>query len=200
MLYDEQLVLTGEIDDVGNPKRTNSGSSSRIGLEIENSIKLSELFSVQTNITLSSNKNKNIFSMVDGALYNYGKTNISFSPSFIGSNSINYRYSENLNFTFLSKYVGKQYMSNTDQPNSILDSYFVNDLSISYLLQPNKIFESISINLLINNLLNKEYISNGYYYTYDDTWSIPGQITTLDGAGYYPQATRNFLAGFIFKF
>ena len=79
MLYDEQLVLTGEIDDVGNPKRTNSGSSSRIGLEIENSIKLSELFSVQTNITLSSNKNKNIFSMVDGALYNYGKTNISFS-------------------------------------------------------------------------------------------------------------------------
>ena len=200
MLYDEQLVLTGEIDDVGNPKRTNSGSSSRIGLEIENSIKLSELFSVQNNITLSSNKNKNIFSMVDGALFNYGKTNISFSPSFIGSNSINYKYSENLNFTFLSKYVGKQYMSNTDQPNSILDSYFVNDLSISYLLQPNKIFESISINLLINNLLNKEYISNGYYYTYDDTWSIPGQITTLDGAGYYPQATRNFLAGFIFKF
>ena len=200
MLYDEQLVLTGEIDDVGNPKRTNSGSSSRIGLEIENSIKLSDLFSVLTNITLSSNKNKNIFSMVDGALYNYGKTNISFSPSFIGSNSINYKYSENLNFTFLSKYVGKQYMSNTDQPNSILDSYFVNDLSISYLLQPNKIFESISINLLINNLLNKEYIPNGYYYTYDDTWSIPGQITTLDGAGYYPQATRNFLAGFIFKF
>ena len=93
MLYDEQLVLTGEIDDVGNPKRTNSGSSSRIGLEIENSIKLSELFSVQTNITLSSNKNKNIFSMVDGALFNYGKTNISFSPSFIGSNSIKYRYS-----------------------------------------------------------------------------------------------------------
>ena len=79
MLSDEQLVLTGEIDDVGNPKRTNSGSSSRIGLEIENSIKLSELFSVQTNITLSSNKNKNIFSMVDGVLYNYGKTNISFS-------------------------------------------------------------------------------------------------------------------------
>ncbi len=200
MLYDEQLVLTGEIDDVGNPKRTNSGSSSRIGLEIENLIKLSDLFSVQTNITLSSNKNKNIFSMVDGALYNYGKTNISFSPSFIGSNSLNYKYSENLSFTFLSKYVGKQYMSNTDQPNSILDSYFVNDMGISYFLEPNKIFESISINLLINNLFNKEYISNGYYYTYDDTWSTPGQIRTLDGAGYYPQATRNFLAGFTFKF
>ena len=200
MLYDEQLILTGEIDDVGNPKRTNSGSSYRIGLEIENRINISELFSFETNLTLSSNKNKNIFSMVDGALYNYGKTNISFSPSFVGSNAIIYQPSEKISLSLLSKYVGKQYMGNTDQPNSILESYFVNDLNITYSLQPEKIFQSISINFLINNILNKEYISNGYYYTYDDTWSIPGQIKTLDGAGYYPQATRNFLAGLVFEF
>jgi len=200
MLYDEQLVLTGEIDDVGNPKRTNSGSSYRIGLEIENRINISELFSFETNLTLSSNKNKNIFSMVDGALYNYGKTNISFSPSFVGSNAIIYQPSEKISLSLLSKFVGKQYMGNTDQPNSILESYFVNDLNITYSLQPEKIFQSISINFLINNILNKEYISNGYYYTYDDTWSVPGQIKTLDGAGYYPQATRNFLAGLVFEF
>ena len=200
MLYDEQLILTGEIDDVGNPKRTNSGSSYRIGLEIENRINISELFSLETNITLSSNKNKNIFSMVNGVLYNYGKTNISFSPSFVGSNAIIYQPSEKINLSLLSKYVGKQYMGNTDQPNSILESYFVNDLNITYSLQPEKIFQSISINFLINNILNKEYISNGYYYTYDDTWSVPGQIKTLDGAGYYPQATRNFLAGLVFEF
>ena len=200
MLYDEQLVLTGEIDDVGNPKRTNSGSSYRIGLEIENRINISELFSFETNLTLSSNKNKNIFSMVDGALYNYGKTNISFSPSFVGSNAIIYQPSEKISLSLLSKYVGKQYMGNTDQPNSILESYFVNDINITYSFKPEKIFQSISINFLINNILNKEYISNGYYYTYDDTWSIPGQIKTLDGAGYYPQATRNFLAGLVFEF
>ena len=200
MLYDEQLILTGEIDDVGNPKRTNSGSSYRIGLEIENRINISELFSFETNLTLSSNKNKNIFSMVDGALYNYGKTNISFSPSFVGSNAIIYQPSEKISLSLLSKYVGKQYMGNTDQPNSKLESYFVNDLNITYSLKPEKIFQSISINLLINNILNKEYISNGYYYTYDDTWSVPGQIKTLDGAGYYPQATRNFLAGLVFEF
>jgi len=200
MLYDEQLVLTGEIDDVGNPKRTNSGSSYRIGLEIENRINISELFSFETNLTLSSNKNKNIFSMVDGALYNYGKTNISFSPSFVGSNAIIYKPSEKISLSLLSKYVGKQYMGNTDQPNSILESYFVNDINITYSLKPEKIFQSISINFLINNILNKEYISNGYYYTYDDTWSVPGQIKTLDGAGYYPQATRNFLAGLVFEF
>lgn len=200
MLYDEQLVLTGEIDDVGNPKRTNSGSSYRIGLEIENRINISELFSFETNLTLSSNKNKNIFSMVDGALYNYGKTNISFSPSFVGSNAIIYQPSEKISLSLLSKYVGKQYMGNTDQPNSILESYFVNDINITYSIKPEKIFQSISINFLINNILNKEYISNGYYYTYDDTWSVPGQIKTLDGAGYYPQATRNFLAGLVFEF
>ena len=200
MLYDEQLILTGEIDDVGNPKRTNSGSSYRIGLEIENRINISELFSFETNLTLSSNKNKNIFSMVDGALYNYGKTNISFSPSFVGSNAIIYQPSEKISLSLLSKYVGKQYMGNTDQPNSILESYFVNDLNITYSLEPKKIFQSMSINFLINNILNMEYISNGYYYTYDDTWSVPGQIKTLDGAGYYPQATRNFLAGLVFEF
>ena len=200
MLYDEQLILTGEIDDVGNPKRTNSGSSYRIGLEIENRINISELFSFETNLTLSSNKNKNIFSMVDGALYNYGKTNISFSPSFVGSNAIIYQPSEKISLSLLSKFVGKQYMGNTDQPNSILESYFVNDLNITYSLQPEKIFQSITINFLINNIFNKEYISNGYYYTYDDTWSFPGQIKTLDGAGYYPQATRNFLAGLVFEF
>ena len=200
MLYDEQLILSGEIDDVGNPIRTNSGSSYRIGLEIENRINISELFSFETNLTLSSNKNKNIFSMVDGALYNYGKTNISFSPSFVGSNAIIYQPSEKISLSLLSKYVGKQYMGNTDQPNSILESYFVNDININYLLKPEKIFQSISINFLINNILNKEYISNGYYYTYDDTWSVPGQIKTLDGAGYYPQATRNFLAGLVFEF
>ncbi len=200
MLYDEQLILTGEIDDVGNPKRTNSGSSYRIGLEIENRINISELFSFETNLTLSSNKNKNIFSMVDGALYNYGKTNISFSPSFVGSNAIIYQPSEKISLSLLSKYVGKQYMGNTDQPNSILESYFVNDINITYSIKPEKIFQSVSINFLINNILNKEYISNGYYYTYDDTWSVPGQIKTLDGAGYYPQATRNFLAGLVFEF
>ena len=63
-----------------------------------------------------------------------------------------------------------------------------------------RVFKSIQINGLVNNLFNEEYISNGYYYTYDDTWSVPGETTTLDGAGYYPQATINFLLGAEFRF
>ena len=200
MLYNEQLVLTGELDDVGSPIRTNSGSSYRLGVEAEASIKLSKDFSINSNITLSSNKNKEILSQFDGQIFNFGKTNISFSPKIVSSSTIVFTPNTNFTISLLSKYVGKQYMSNTDAVNSILDSYFVNNLNFSYKISSNTIFNEIIISGLINNVFDKEYISNGYYYTYDDTWSTPGQVKTLDGAGYYPQATRNFLLGLSIKF
>ena len=200
MLYNEQLVLTGELDDVGSPIRTNSGSSYRMGIEAEARIKLSEFFLMNTNVTLSSNKNKQTLSKFDGKIVDFGKTNISFSPDFIASNTIVFSPKNNFDISFLSKYVGKQYMGNIDAVNSILDSYFVNDLNLNYKINPNKTFKEIIISGLINNILDKEYVSNGYYYTYDDTWSVPGQTKTMDGAGYYPQATRNFLIGITLKF
>ena len=199
MLYNEQLVLTGELDEVGTPIRTNSGSSYRKGIELEAGLKLSEDFLINSNLTLSSNKNKQILSNFDGEIFNFGKTNISFSPDIIASNSIVFSPNDNLMISFLSKYVGKQYMGNTDAVNSILDSYFVNNINFSYTINSNRIFDEIIISGLVNNILNKEYVSNGYYYTYEDTWSNPGQVKTLDGAGYYPQAERNFLTGLTLK-
>ncbi len=200
MLYSNQLVLTGELDDVGTPIRTNSGNSYRLGIEIDNFLKLSEKTSFQTNLTLSSNKNKEIISKVNGEIYNYGKTNISFSPNLILSNIFSYMPNEYTTLSLLSKYVGNQYMSNNDSKNSLLESYFINDLNFTYQIKTNKLFNSIIFSALINNLFNIEYISNGYYYTYDDTWSNPGEVITLDGAGYYPQATRNFLFGVSLEF
>ena len=195
MLYNEQLVLTGELDDVGTPIRTNSGSSYRKGIELEAGLKLSETFLINSNLTLSSNKNKQILSNFDGAIFDFGKTSISFSPDLLASNSLIFSPNDNTMISFLSKYVGKQYMGNTDAVNSILDSYFVNNINFSYTLSSNSIFDEIIISGLINNVFDKKYVSNGYYYTYEDTWSSPGQIKTLDGAGYYPQAERNFLIG-----
>ena len=83
---------------------------------------------------------------------------------------------------------------------SKLDSYFVNDFNLSYRIDTNSIFKSITLTALINNIYNVKYVSNGYFYTYDDTWSTPGDIITIEGAGYYPQATTNFLMGATFKF
>ncbi|MCK0130220.1 TonB-dependent receptor [Flavobacteriaceae bacterium F08102] len=200
MLYNEQLVLTGALDDVGNPIRTNSGDSYRLGLELDAAIALSNKVSLQPNIAISQNKNKQTFAQIDGALVDLGKTNLSFSPELIAANALVVQPTKQLQLTFMSKYVGEQYMGNTDSDKSKLKDYFVNDLNIIYQIPMKNIFDSITFSALVNNIFDEEYIANGYYYTYDDTWSNPNQTTTIEGAGYYPQATRNFLLGVSLKF
>ena len=200
MQYKDQLVLTGEIDDVGAPIRTTSGKSYRIGLELESSIQLSDKLTVRPNLAISSNKNQDFIVSRDGQLVNLNNTNISFSPGFVAGNSINYRPIDNFQIAILSKYVGEQYMGNVDSDFSKLDSYFINDLNIVYEIKTKKIFKSIVLTALVNNIFNVKYVSNGYYFTYDDTFSSPGNTTTIEGTGYYPQATTNFLIGATLKF
>jgi len=200
MQYNEQLILTGALDDVGAPIRTNSGDSYRLGLEIEAAFSLSAAFTIQPALTLSSNKNKQTYSQVDGVLKDFGTTNISFSPEVVASNAFVYSPLKNFSLSLLTKYVGDQFMGNTDTETSKLDAYFVNDLNVTYQWNPKQAFSSVVVSILVNNIFDKEYVSNGYYYTYDDDWSVPGQLTTIEGAGYYPQATRNFLVGVTLKF
>ena len=145
--------------------------------------------------SFSRNINKEFFFKRDGILQNLGETEISFSPSIIIGSKLVYRNSENLIFEFLSKYIGDQYLSNIGSELSKLDSYFINDLSVNYLIKPKSFFKEIQISLLVNNLFNKLYSSNGYWYNYDDTWSNPGQVKTIEGIGLYPQATINYLLG-----
>ena len=200
MQYNEQLILTGALDDVGAPIRTNSGDSYRLGLEIEAAFSLSDAFIIQPVLTLSSNKNKQTYSQVDGILKDFGTTNISFSPEVVASNAFIYSPLKNFSLSFLTKYVGDQYMGITDTDTSKLKEYFVNDLNITYEWNPKSVFSTVVVSALVNNIFDKEYVSNGYYYTYDDDWSVPGQLTTIEGAGYYPQATRNFLVGVTLNF
>ncbi|WP_406685602.1 TonB-dependent receptor [Seonamhaeicola sp. MEBiC1930] len=200
MFYQNQLVLTGGLDDVGSPIRATSGESYRLGLEIDANIQFCKSFSTSTNVAISSNKNKDFTSSIDGALVNLGDTNISFSPDLVIGNALNFFPVENLQLSLLSKYVGEQYMGNVDSEFSMLDSYFVNDINVNYEIKPKKLFKSIILSALVNNIFNKEYVSNGYYYTYDDDWSDPNAITTIEGTGYYPQATTNFLLGVTLRF
>ncbi|MCF6182877.1 TonB-dependent receptor [Lutibacter sp.] len=200
MRYKNQLVLTGAIDDTGDFIRATSGKSYRLGLEIDGNIKINKHFNWQPNIAISSNKNIDFVTSWNGNLENLGTTNISFSPNIVAGNSFTYTPNTKMYISLLSKYVGEQYMGNIDNNNSKLASYFVNDFNLTYEIKPKKIVKSIIFTALVNNIFNVKYISNGYYYTYDDTWSVPGETTTLDGAGYYPQATRNFLIGATLKF
>ena len=106
---------------------------------------------------------------------------------------------EDLNISILNKFVGDQYMSNTESVVSKLGSYSTTDLNFIYSFKKSKYFNEIIFTAMLNNIFNKEYVSNGCYYTYDDTWSDPNMVTTIEGTGYYPQAKRNFLIGFTFK-
>ena len=220
MLDKEQWVLTVKIDDVVNPIRTNSGASYRLGLELEAAIKITDKFSVRPNLTLSSNKNKETIVSRDGGIVNLGKTDISFSPEIIAANAIVFQPKENFQISLLSKYVGDQFMSNTESEVSKFDSYFINDFNIKYELKflqkqdqnvgeltkqsfysnRKMFFKSILFSGLVNNIFNVKYVSNGYYFTYDDDFSVPGTVTTVEGTGYYPQATINFLVGVTLKF
>ncbi len=200
MKYKDQLVLTGALNDVGAPIRENSGNSYRLGIELEAAINISDKWILRPNMTISSNKNQDFVFQRDGVLQDLGDTNIAFSPNVIFGNAITFLPINNLQISLLSKFVGEQYMGNIDSETSRLDSYATSDLNISYEITTKSFFKSIIISGLVNNIFDYEYESNGYFYTYDDDYSNPPAITTMEGAGYYPQAGINFLAGLTLKF
>ncbi len=181
MAYKDQLILTGKLDDVGSPIRSNSDTSYRLGLEVDATIQLSEKFIIRPNFTLSDNKNVDM---------NIGfgdvTTNIAYSPSVIIGNILVYSPIEQLHISLLQKFVGDQFMNNFDSVESRLPDYFVNDLNIVYSIKPKTIFKEIVLTGLVNNMLNKKYVSNGYM------WDVYPY--------YYPQSGINFLAGMTLKF
>lgn len=199
MKYKDQLVLTGELNDVGAPLRANVGDSYRLGLELDASLKMGS-FTWQPNLALSTNKNVDFVFQRDGELLELGNTNIAFSPGIILGNRIAYSLKENLEFSLLSKYVGKQYMGNIDAASSVLEAYSQTDFNIQYEITTNAFLKSIVLSGLVNNIFDKKYVSNGYFFTYDDDFSNPGTITTIEGAGYYPQAGINVLIGVTLNF
>ena len=198
MRYNDQLVLTGDLNDVGSPIFTNSGKSYRLGIEVESTIILTDKLILNPNFTLSQNKNEDFYYEINGAVQNLGNTNIAYSPDFIFGNRFSYLQVKGLQLSLLSKFVGEQYMGNIDSDVSKLDSYFINDFNFSYDWKINKGIKSIVFSGLVNNIFNVEYESNGYFYTYDDDSS--GSTITYGGAGYYPQAGINFLFGLSLKF
>ena len=211
MLYDNQLVLTGKINDVGAYTRTNIDKSYRQGLEIEGEYRFSDQFNWNGNMTLSQNKINKFDSYIDNwdtgtqEIIEYSNTDLSFSPNILWTSLIKYKIGD-ISVNFISKYVGEQFIDNTSSLDRMLDDYLVNNLRISYSWK-NKIFKRTNIALQINNILNNEYVSNAWVYQFITTPSPPENPdpTTYDMyvnkdsvkgynmAGYFPEATRNYL-------
>ncbi|MCW3072666.1 MAG: TonB-dependent receptor [Bacteroidetes bacterium] len=199
MDYKNQLVLTGEINDVGAYNRTNVAKSYREGIEAELGVKILKSLSWTANITLSKNKIKDFKEYIDNydstaqSVIVYKESDIAFSPSVIAGSTITFEPVKNLRFSFISKYVGRQYLDNTSNEERRLDAFFVNDLRINYSIKT-KLIPEIGFTLAINNLFGEQYESNGYTWGY-----IAGGKHTVENF-YFPQAGTNYLAGFTLKF
>jgi iron complex outermembrane recepter protein len=184
MNYTNQLVLTGNLDNVGNPIRANVGKSYRTGIELSGIVRISKQLSLGANGTWSASKNQDY--VIDPANLNEKKnTSIILSPNWIAGSQLSYNIFSNLQLTLLSKFVGKQYLDNSESDELSLPSYFVNDARCTYDISP-KGMKNIAFSVLVNNLFDIEYSSNGYAYG-----------TT---PYFYPQAGRNFLAMVTLKF
>jgi iron complex outermembrane receptor protein len=193
MKYQDQLVLTGALDDVGNPIRETSGKSYRLGLEVDGNFQVTDWLNIMPNVAMSRNKNRDFVAQIDGELRELGDTNISFSPEIIAGNQLNFLLTDEFQINLLSKYVGEQYMSNIDSEASLLDDFFYSDLNLVYQIKDIRFFDTIRFNALINNVFDAEYASNGYFFTFDTQEN--GMTQTVENARFYPQAGINFLTG-----
>src|SRR5690606_33426454 len=134
MRYKDQLVLTGDLNDVGAPLRANVGDSYRLGLELDAVVDLGGKFGWRPNLALSDNRNLDYHFERDGVLRPLGNTHIAFSPQWVAGNILSFTPRENLQFSLLSKVVGKQYMGNIDSENSVLKGYTQTDFNLRYAL------------------------------------------------------------------
>ncbi len=202
MLYKDQLINTGKLNDVGGQTRQNVPDSYRLGIEFDGRWQILKDFYWAGTATLSRNKIKEFTeyiydkdpTAVTPTLVNtYKNTNISFSPSIIASSEIGYGIVKNAEIAFISKYVGKQNLDNTSANSRTLSSFFINDIRLSYHTAFAGI-KNMGISLLVNNVFSTRYESNGGSYSY----LYGGALDR--GNYYYPQATRNFLLNLNVKF
>ena len=199
MNYKDQLILTGELNDVGAYIMTNVPESYRAGAELSGGLRMFNFVDWNMNVTYSRNKIKNLTVFVDNwntwgqETETYTETDISFSPEIIAGSELSFFILKGLKASFISKYVGKQYIDNTSNNERSLDPYFVNNLRINYTIMTKKIKE-IGFNIFVNNLFNESYETNAWVYRY----FYGGEHYVMDG--YFPQAGINFLAGMSLRF
>lgn len=191
MMYKDQLILTGQINETGRVIRQNIPDSYRMGVELEAGVSITNSLSWAINTTLSRNKINRFTEYVDdydngGQIKReYHNTDIALSPNLIGNSIVSYTYA-GFKSELISKYVGKQYLDNTQSDSRSIDAYFVNNILLSYKLNNFFSVKSITVSALINNIFNTEYETHGYTFGFIDGGEQRYNY-------YYPQAGTNFM-------
>lgn len=199
MLYKDQLINTGEINDVGNIVRENVPDSYRAGVEFQLGAQLLQSLSWNGSLTLSRNRIDEFVRFVDD--FDLGgqqeeiftDVDISFSPSVIGNSIFSFK-KNGISTEWISQYVSRQYLDNTTNRNRSLDPYLVNNLQLSYLFDRFSLVNSITLSLQINNLFDIAYESNGYSFG----WISGGEEQFFNY--YYPQAGRHVMTNLKVQF
>src|SRR5664279_1473329 len=173
MDYKDQLILTGRINNVGSAIYTNVPKSYRLGIEFETGIQILKNLSWNANMTLSRNIIPVFIDFTDNwdtsiqdqsTLKN--KT-ISFSPSVIAASVIDYYPFSDFQVILNSKYVGKQFIDNTQNADRMLNAYFLQNISFLYTIK-SKLFKELTCQFAINNLFDKKYETNAWVYKYNE--------------------------------
>jgi iron complex outermembrane receptor protein len=201
MIYKNQLVLTGKLNDVGEYTRTNIENSYREGIELDAGYRILSNLQVKANTTISQSKIKVFNEYVDDydngeqIIIEHDDAEIAFSPNLIANGIVSFEPIKNLSADFIFQYVGQQFLDNTSNENRILKAYSICNLRFNYAIgsvvskQP-----KLDFGLQISNLLNQLYESNGYTYSY----FASGQTTTENF--YFPQAGINYMASIRVRF
>ncbi len=199
MCYKNQLVLSGQINDVGAPIMVNVDKSYRTGIELQAAVQIAEKINWNGNATVSMNKIRNFTEYVDNwdtwgqDAFELGTTDLAFSPRMMANSQFGFSPGKNFSLAFISSYVGKQFIDNTSNDDRTIDAYFVNNLEATYRFDAPG-FDEIVLHALVNNLFSHKYESNAWVYSY----MLGGERYKMDG--YFPQAGINFMIGVNFKF
>jgi iron complex outermembrane receptor protein len=203
MYYRDQLVLNGEINDVGANTRINVDESYRLGLEIAGGIQVFSPLSIEGNVTLSRNRLRGFSEFVDvydenfiwleQELVRHQETDLSFSPSLIAAAGFSLAILPDvdhmdLDFNWMSKYVSKQYIDNTSDENNTINPYSFTDLSLRYVLRSDRL-KQVALTFSMQNAFDQTFETNAWSYRY-----VFDGVTTID-QGFFPQAGRNYLVG-----
>ncbi|HTE26538.1 TonB-dependent receptor [Flavitalea sp.] len=198
MLYKNQLVQTGKINDVGGQTRTNIPDSYRMGIELQGKAVLTDWLNISGNLTLSRNRINNFTEYIDDydaggqKVIPHGETDISFSPAVTGFAGVNLVPVKNLEINLFSKYVSRQYLDNTSSRSRSIDDYFVQDVRLSYSLR-RLLAKEINLSAQVYNIFNRKYESNGYTFSY----YYGGELTTENY--YFPMAGANVMVSLNIK-
>lgn len=194
MNYENQLINTGKINDVGAYTRINVGESYRLGIELAAIVRPFDVLDVHAGFTYSENKIASFTEYVDNyddpnyeqTQIDHENTDMAFSPNVIGNIGFTYRPVEGLALNWMTKYVGDQFLDNTSNQDRKIDAFSYSNVSLNYTIE-DLVFKSITFGVQCNNILDAKYQNNGYTWGY-----IAGGQRTVENF-YYPQAGRNFM-------